>query len=136
MLAAYKKIKPHRITVVFDGTHAPLHSSPRDRIKGIDVKFSRNNETADKVIQRMAAREREKALVVSSDRAVAAAASSSRSAVIDSRDFEDRLLLAESANRQGDMEESSGWNPSTKKQGPRKRLPKRARRNRAKTRKL
>jgi len=66
-LASYKRIKRHKITVVFDGTNASPFALQKDRIKGIKVKFSRNGETADTVIKRMAAREREKALVVSSD---------------------------------------------------------------------
>ena len=37
MLAAYKKIKAHRITVVFDGTRSPLLSLQRDRQKGITI---------------------------------------------------------------------------------------------------
>ncbi|MBU4288844.1 MAG: NYN domain-containing protein, partial [Proteobacteria bacterium] len=33
MLAAYKKIKRHRITVVFDGTNAHFSSQRKDKIK-------------------------------------------------------------------------------------------------------
>ena len=71
MLAAYRKIKPHRITVVFDGHNSPVFSPQRNRQKGISLRFSRSGESADEVIKRMAHREREKALVVSSDRDVA-----------------------------------------------------------------
>jgi hypothetical protein len=43
MLAMYKRVKSHRITVVFDGPTDPVHSQYRDRVKGIDIKFSRKN---------------------------------------------------------------------------------------------
>ena len=71
MLAAYRKTKPHRITVVFDGRDSPVFSPQRNRQKGISMRFSRRGESADDVIKRMAHKEREKALVVSSDREVA-----------------------------------------------------------------
>ena len=31
-LAAYRKLKPHRITVVFDGAQAPAFAAARDRV--------------------------------------------------------------------------------------------------------
>lgn len=135
-LAAYKRIRPHRITVVFDGTDAPEYAAARDQLKGIRVRFSRSGETADAVIKRMAARERERALVVTSDRSIANSASASRAAVIDSAEFEQRLLLAATAAGPEEASEDSGWVPTTRKKGPRKRLPKRKRRNRTKIRKL
>ena len=54
MLAAYRKIKPHRITVVFDGHHSPVFSQTQDRRKGIAIRFSRRGESADHVIKQMA----------------------------------------------------------------------------------
>ena len=59
MLAAYRKIKPHRITVVFDGCNSPVFSPQRSRQKGISIRFSRSGESADDVIKRMAHKERE-----------------------------------------------------------------------------
>ncbi|MBW2739271.1 MAG: NYN domain-containing protein, partial [Deltaproteobacteria bacterium] len=38
MLAAYKKIKRHKITVVFDGTNAPFLSPRSDKIKGVEIR--------------------------------------------------------------------------------------------------
>ena len=37
-LAAYKRHRPHKITVVFDGSNAPTVSTRRDRIKGITIR--------------------------------------------------------------------------------------------------
>ncbi len=57
ILVEYRKTKGHRITIVFDGTNAVSVDSQRQRFRNIDVLFSRNGETADTVIKRMAARE-------------------------------------------------------------------------------
>lgn len=137
-LVAYKRVKPHQITVVFDGTRAPGFSPARDRVRGISVVFSRSGETADAVIAQMARRLREKALVVSSDRAVAAAAASAGAAFINSPEFETHLEMAVHLDGEtpGTEEISREWKPTTRKKGPRRRAPKRQRRNRAKIRKL
>ena len=137
LLAAYKKIKAHKLTVVFDGTGAPGFSPGRDRVKGIAVVFSRQGETADSVIKKMAAREKEGALVVSSDRDVTSFAQSRGAAIIDSLSFEQKLMLAGYLEAKGlDEEPDSGWKPTTRKKGPRRRLSKKARRSRAKIKKL
>jgi len=137
LLAGYKKIKAHRITVVFDGTRAPGLALERGRQKGIAIVFSRQGETADSVIKRMAGREREGALVVSSDREVTAFAQSRGAAILDSPAFEQKLMMAGYLGTKGlDEEPESGWKPTTRKKGPRRRLSKKARRNRARTRKL
>lgn len=139
MLSAYKKIKPHKITVVFDGAEAPQYYQRKDQQMGIRIKYSRNGEEADAVIKRMASRERERALVVSSDRAILEFASSRGAAVIESQAFEQKITMASYLAEKGSSmadEESGGWKPSTKKKGPSRRLSKKKRRNRIKTRKL
>ena len=137
VLAAYKKMKRHPITVVFDGTSAPLLTPNRAQQKGIKIIFSRTGESADEVIKKMARREREKALVVSSDRDVVDSASAQGAATISSTHFESKLVMAGGAEAIGaGRDEYEGWRPSTKKKGPSKRLSKKQRRNRVKTRKL
>jgi len=137
LLAGYKRFKAHNITVVFDGTRAPGFTPDRDRYKGIAVVFSHRGETADQVIKRMAAREREGALVVSSDREVTNFAQSRGAAIIDSPAFEQRLQLAGYLDAKGmETEPDAGWKPTTRKKGPRRRLSKKARRSKAKIRKL
>ncbi|MCP3954498.1 MAG: hypothetical protein GY697_20120 [Desulfobacterales bacterium] len=137
LLSGYKKIKSHKITVVFDGTRAPGFTPERDWCKGIAVVFSRRGETADSVIKQMAAREREASLVVSSDRDVTAFAEARGAAIIDSPAFEQKLMLSGYLETK-DLEEEpdSGWKPTTRKKGPRRRLSKKARRSRTKIRKL
>ena len=137
MLTAYKKIKPHRITVVFDGQNAPLSSHKRDNQKGILIIFSNKGETADSLIKKIARKEKEKALVVSSDMDVVNSALGSGSSVISSSEFEEKLALARFADPKGyDENEDKGWIPTTKKKGPRKRLPRQLRQNKRKTDKL
>jgi predicted RNA-binding protein with PIN domain len=136
-LAAYRRIKHHKITVVFDGTNAPSFSRHENRVKGIRVKFSRKGELADSVIKRMVSREREKALVVSSDMDVVNFVATKGAATICSSDFEEKIIMAAYMDIKGiDREGDGGWVPTTKKKGPSKRLSKRKRRDRIKIRKL
>ena len=137
MLAAYKKIKAHRITVVFDGTRAAGFSRQRDRQKGISILYSPNGESADAVIKKMARREKQQALVVSSDRDIVQSVASSGAATISALDFEDKLTMADRMDGSvPDRDDQKGWKPTTKKKGPRRRLPKRQRQNKTRIAKL
>jgi predicted RNA-binding protein with PIN domain len=138
VLVEYRKSKGHRITIVFDGTNAVSIDSQRQRFRGIEILFSRNGETADTVIKRMAAREKERALVVSSDRDIISYATSVGSATIGSKTFEDKIFQALYSCENGEMEDlpETGWVPTTRKKGPRRRLQKKKRRNREKANKL
>ena len=137
-LAIYKRIKGHKITVVFDGTHAPWGVQSRSRIQGIEVRFSSRGQLADAVIAAMARVEREKALVVSSDRQLIRTVMSYGAAAIDSNEFEERVAMARMMETKGadESEEQEGWHPTTRKKGPRRRLSKKQRRNRMRKRKL
>ncbi len=133
-LAAYKRIKGHKITVIFDGTNAPPLTLKRDRVKGIDVRFSTRGETADAVIKRISAREKEKTLVVSSDREIIHFAESQGAGAISSLQFEQKISLAHRLDSApGEVEETGGWLPTTKKKGPSRRLSKKHRKRRMKT---
>jgi len=137
MLAAYRKIKPHRITVVFDGHHSPAFSQQRDQKKGIAIRFSRRGESADDLIKRMALKEREKALVVSSDLEVANSAAAHGAATISAPQFEGKMGMAVQLDGlEIEAEDHAGWTPTTKKKGPSRRLSKKQRRNRMKLKKL
>jgi len=137
MLAAYKKVKSHRITVVFDGTTAPLFSQQRNRHKGISIIFSHKGESADTVIKKMARKERQKALVVSSDQDIVQSAAASGAATVSANDFENKLTLSMHMDGlQSDRDDYNGWRPTTKKKGPGRRLSKRQRINSTKIRKL
>jgi predicted RNA-binding protein with PIN domain len=138
MLAAYKKIKRHRMTVVFDGIDACGLYRQRDRVKGVAVIFSRQGESADDLIKRMVTKEGQKTLVVSSDREVSGFAEANGAATIGSPEFLDKLDMAEMISLKGAVseEEMKGWKPTTRKKGPRRRLSKKERRNRRRMEKL
>jgi predicted RNA-binding protein with PIN domain len=136
-LIAYQKIKRHMITVVFDGTNAPPFSHRKNQVQGIQVKYSRSGEVADTVIKRMVNREKEKALVVSSDLDIVNFAAAKGAATISSSEFEEIISQALYMEIKGvEFKDESGWAPTTKKKGPSKRLPKRKRRNKSKIGKL
>jgi hypothetical protein len=136
-LAAYRRLKPHRITVVFDGQQAPEASPARDRLRGIAVVYSRAGESADALIVEMTRRERESALVVSSDHAVARGAERNGATVIGSPEFESRMALAAAMEGAGPPEEGEpARRISTRKRGEGYRLSKRMRRLGLKTGKL
>jgi len=136
-LAHYKKRKHHRLTVVFDGAKAPVFTQQQDRIKGIEIQFSRMGESADTVIKRIAAKEKEKALIVSSDRDIIDYAISQGAAVIGSQDFSEKIERTASAPNDGfHFLDAKSWNASTKKKGPSRRLSKRERKIKTKIHKL
>jgi predicted RNA-binding protein with PIN domain len=136
-LAAYKRIKGHRIVVVFDGVDAPGNLARRDRSHGIEIRFSRHGELADTVIKRMVRSGPSEQLVVSSDRAIQQAAEGCGAVAIDARAFEDKLVLASSDGEMfGNDDDSQGWLPTTRKKGPSRKLSRKERRRRLKTRKL
>ena len=136
-LAAYRKIKHHPVTVVFDGQNSPAFSQRHQRQKGISIRFSPKGISADEVIKRMASREREKALVVSSDREVSDYAAACGAATISAQQFEAKIQMAGDFDRHDDeTDDNRGWTPTTKKKGPARRRSKRQRRNRIKIKKL
>jgi uncharacterized protein len=136
-LAAYRRFKSHRMTVVFDGVHAPQFAPLRDHIKGIRIVFSRGGELADSVIVRMAQQEREQAMVVTSDQAVARSATACGAAAIDSLEFESRLAMAIALHgEEGAAEEIPDRRVSTRKKGEGRRLSKRLRQQRMRASKL
>ena len=137
MLAAYKKVKSHRITVVFDGTTTPGFSQQRNRQKGISIIFSHKGESADTVIKKLARKEKQKALVVSSDQDIVQSAAASGAATVSAEDFENKLTMSmDMDGLQFYRDDYNGWQPTTKKKGPSRRLSKRQRKNKAKIRKL
>jgi len=136
-LAAYRHFRPHRITVVFDGTNAPPDCGRQAPAGGVRIAFSNRGELADAVIKRLAAREREKALVVSSDLDIVRFAQERGAAVISAPEFEDKMRMAGLMEAgAGEEPGENGWVPTTRKKGPRRRLSRKQRRNRVKTRKL
>jgi uncharacterized protein len=90
-LAGYRKLRGHRITIVFDGWEGGSPHEERDRAGGMDIIYSRLGEKADEVIKRLVAAANEEILVVTSDREIAHFAARRGKASIDSFSFAERL---------------------------------------------
>ncbi len=137
-LAAYKRIKQWPVTVVFDGADGPGLNYRPAQIKGIKVIFSRLGQIADQVIENLVKQKGAQAVVVTSDRALAAACTAAGATILDSLEFEARLEMAFLSEIKGVGPEDEDLTPtlSTRKKGPRKRKPKADRRRAAKLRKL
>ncbi|NPB09579.1 MAG: NYN domain-containing protein [Thermodesulfobacteria bacterium] len=126
-LRTYQKLRRHRITVVFD---AWGQDEPRRKVnmKGIQVVFTAPGETADDYLKRMAVKEKERAVVVSSDREIRSYVETYGAVSITSRDFLERLEAA--------LYEELKGEPLAPPPPPSKKLPKKARRRLAKLAKL
>lgn len=134
-LAAYRQRRPHRLTVVFDGWQTGGLNESRDRQQGVAVIFSRRGERADEVIKRLLARERQGALLVSSDRELQIFAERLGAPWISSPEFAGRLGPALAGEPEGaDIREAPRG--GTAKKGPAKRAAKRERRRQMRLRKL
>ena len=125
-LVRFKRGRSHGVTVVFDGTRAPFDLPRKQVQQGVEVVFSPPGQTADATIKQMAAREREKALVVTSDREISDFVLRRGAAVIGSADFERLLSTAWSRNggepSADETDDDAGWPGTTRKRGPSFRL--------------
>jgi len=134
LLSEYKRRKTHRITVVFDGWIDGSASTETHYVSGIRVLFSRKGEQADHVILRLVRHEKERAVVVSSDREVAVNARKQGAVSIASEDFEPMLYGA--PEPEYPSSDPSTYRHSTTKKGPAKRLPRNKRKSMARLKKL
>lgn len=139
-LRQYKRVRSHRITVVFDAANKPLLAEQRSKHKGIRVIYSGQGETADTVIKRICQNEGEKVLLVTTDRELASYAEARGSVAMDSEDFEVRMEMALYVDAKGveEGDEEERWHPDkgTRKKGPAKRRSKKERRRREKWQKV
>ncbi|MEA2013957.1 MAG: NYN domain-containing protein [Thermodesulfobacteriota bacterium] len=91
-VAGYRRLKKHKITVVFDGWMNGSVREERLREDGVYIVYSRRGETADEVIKRMAMTGRGgEIIVVTSDRDVAGSAVRAGGVAISSPEFEARM---------------------------------------------
>lgn len=121
-LRLYRKRRPHKISVIFDGGLEP--GGTATRAAGVPVKFSGADRSADDVIAGIAAHEGNGLTVVTSDRELAGRCRVHGAVVISSEEFGNRLLDVALGMPGGGEAENEGWDFSTKKKGPAKRLPK------------
>jgi predicted RNA-binding protein with PIN domain len=135
LLAHYRRRSHHQITVVFDGwQHGDLKES-RDRHQGISIIYSRRGEQADEVIKRLLHQERERALVVTSDREIQVCAEQAKAAWINAGQFESSHLHDPAGA--ADPDDGAGTSTrGTHKKGPARRLSKRRRQHQQRLKKL
>lgn len=133
-LASYKKVRGYAITVVFDGWRSDNLSESKEKVKGINVIYSKGGETADDVIKKISAKLKEGGIIITSDNDIASFAKKQGAAVIDSRLFEERVQMAAIAEIKGG-DEDYDYRKKDKK-GPSKKLPKTERKSMEKLRKL
>jgi predicted RNA-binding protein with PIN domain len=124
-LQAYRRVKGHRVTVVFDGREEGGFSETAAQAGGIAVRYSKRGETADTVIARLSAEGGEGAVVVSSDREVLAAARRHGAGALPGDEFIARLEQSRIASVKGDEEDER---PVKSRKGVARRLPKTVRR--------
>ena len=137
-LSAYKRIKAMPVTVVFDAAEGPHLRERTEHRAGIKVVFSGAGRTADQVIVNMARDKGARALVVTSDRALARAVTDAGATAVGSPEFEDRMEMAFYMETKGLMGEDEEPEPtlSTRKKGPSRRSTKSVRKKAARMRKL
>jgi predicted RNA-binding protein with PIN domain len=135
-LAAYRRLKKHPITVVFDGWEGGEFMGNRDRFQGMLIIYSRRGEKADEVIKRLADRERERGLIISSDREIMDHAERAGATVMSAEEFSFRLhcALADDVSEETEEDEFNG--SGAKKRGPAHRASKKSRRQRRRVKKI
>jgi predicted RNA-binding protein with PIN domain len=135
LLAHYRSRSHHRITVVFDGWHGGDLKESRDRHQGLLIVYSRRGERADEVIKKLLHQERQRALVVTSDREIQIYADQVKAAWINAGQFELSYLHGPAGATDYDPETDSAAR-GTRKKGPARRLSKRLRQRRQRLKKL
>jgi predicted RNA-binding protein with PIN domain len=134
-LAAYRRVRSSpKITVVFDGWQGGNLKETRDRHQGVLIVYSRRGERADEVIKRLLSQERERAVVVSSDRELQHHAQQVGATWMAAPEFDLRLSLAQDGETAEDPEEPSP--AGTRKKGPARRPPKSQRQRQQRLKKL
>ncbi|HOJ71348.1 MAG TPA: NYN domain-containing protein [Syntrophorhabdaceae bacterium] len=120
-LVLYKKQKPNKITVVFDAYRGYSLTRQRENYKGIDVVYTRENETADDVMIEWIRKKPSGLIVVTSDRAILDEAKSHGVAFITPIRFEELIMGIDL--KEEDLEDT----PKAEKKGNPRKLPKKLR---------
>jgi predicted RNA-binding protein with PIN domain len=121
-LALVARDRDDTFTVVFDG--ARLRADAEDPVTPagrVEVVFSRPPESADDVLRRLAARWREAAVVVSSDRAVETAARRAGAVAVRVEAFLAALDTREADHRDTAVDDDEDDEPRDKRGNPRRR---------------
>ena len=142
-LADYRKLRGHRITVVFDGWEGGSPTEERDRAGGLEIIYSRLGEKADEVIKRLVTAGSDEILVVTSDREIVTFAARRGKTSIASRAFAERIERIAAGplsdtDTPGEKQEDKDddCRAAAKQKGPARRLSKQKRTALARIRKL
>ncbi len=140
-LADYRKLRGHRITVVFDGWEGGSPTEERDRAGGVEIIYSRLGEKADEVIKRLLQTASEEIMVVTSDREIVTFAARRGKTSIASTQFDERLERSTAGSFPADASgtenaDEDDERPGGKRKGPSRRLSKQQRAALARIRKL
>lgn len=136
-LAEYRRRRArHAVTVVFDGWRGGGLRESHAFYQGIKVIYSRRGERADEVIKRLLSREGRRAVLISSDRALQAAAERAGAVWLSAEEFERRCLTADPDIREPGEPADQGDPPPGRKKGPARRLKKKWRLKKQRLRKL
>jgi uncharacterized protein len=138
-LARYRRGTTNRITVVYDGTNGENTFRQKSQSEGIHIIYSARGETADEVIQELAAEastNRSGLLVITADRDLANSCRAHRVNVAPPEELlrksrVEKVSLQNTDSWHGKREEK-GWVGNTKKKGNPRKAPK----NRRKTKGL
>ncbi len=93
LLAKYRSVSKHRVTVVYDGGQASCGEPRRYSERGVNIVFSPLGKSADRILIEMARRYGSGLTVVTSDREVAEGAGKSGAVALESGEFCQRLLM-------------------------------------------
>ena len=106
-LIAYKRLKGHDITVVFDGWKTGSHREEHAVTGGIRVIYSRLGDKADDVIRKIISQEKKEWIVITSDREIASHAWAEGAVPVSSDDFRQRL--GQDDMNRGENPHDEGW---------------------------
>jgi hypothetical protein len=134
-LSTYQRLRPCDLTVVFDGWRGGWVSEKRERVKGIELIFSKLGEKADDVIKRLIREKGAGAVVITSDRDIIHHAVRLSIPVISSEQFLEKMAYGALHIEKG-CEWDSGEEAGGKKKGPSRRLSKKERRAQAALKKV
>ena len=142
LLGRYRRLKPHKITVVFDGQNEVSEFPSAYQQTGVTICFSPSHLTADEVMRGYCQQLGSRAIVVSSDRGVTDFAKKCGSTTIGAVEFYHKLRQSELMSTSDVSDDPNTesrpahkrW--TTYKKGPRKKLPKKERRGQQRLKKL
>ena len=125
-LSRYRKLRPHRVTLVLDGGNTP--HGERATLHGVSTIYSGWDQSADQVITGLAARHGPGLTVITDDRELAGLCRGHGSEIIGSAEFGEKLMQVAYHGETGEGGREEGWDFTTRKKGPARRLPKAKRR--------